>query len=717
MSLQSVIDNIPELGGDAIAIGFCGLNESVTRFVWTNSHFTGLFGYAPGEVLGQPIEMIYRIAEAREITDDTRQRLSAGPLVLKEVVCEHKDGTPFWVKLSVATQPAADGQYTLSIYHNVDDLKSREQKAEQALAEHERLLTEVQGLQSRLITAINTIRDPFAIFDKDDRFVLWNDAYARAMTNNPEDIRVGMKISDALRLAVNQGRFPEAEGNVEEWLQTRRKNWARGRKVTEARINGRDVRIYRSVAPNGDTVILRVDVTEIMEKEQQLTRYAAKLEQANEEVAYKALHDELTGLGNRRSFEAALEAARARRRENGGEIAVLHIDLDRFKKINDTMGHDAGDTVLRVVAQRLKKVFREGDAIARSGGDEFLAVLECASDSDFPERAAERIVETLSDPVTFKGKLCRIGASVGVARTPLVGEDELLTTSDIALYQAKNGGRSRAASFDVALLEEVQNNKRLADELMRGIEAGEFAPYYQPQISAADLTFIGVEALARWKHPTRGLLTPKTFLNVARELDMLGEIDRAIFDRAIEDCSAAFAGGHGMPKLSFNVSARRVFDPAILDVASRVNAYPGRVAFELSESVFIEDDFEGFLFQLDALKEIGVSIEMDDFGSGHGSLVALTRIRPDRLKIDRRLVAPIPESRQAADLVKSILDIARSLDIAVTAEGVETFAHVNYLQELGCDALQGYYLSKPVTMSDLMRLPIVRTAPFVEGAA
>ena len=281
-------------------------------------------------------------------------------------------------------------------------------------------------------------------------------------------------------------------------------------------------------------------------------------------------------------------------------------------------------------------------------------------------------------------------------------EKDLLTNSDIALYKAKRRGRGQVGIFTREDIQEIRQTKQLADEVLRAIECSEFEPYYQPQVDAASGRIVGIEALARWLHTERGILAPDAFISVAEDLNILAEIDRMIFEKAVTDCGAAFAGHPDPPSLSFNVSASRITDESVAKIAAIVPKYPGPIAFELLETIYLEEQNDAFMMNLDALRELGISFEVDDFGSGRASVVALQRIAPDRLKIDRRLVEPVARQHGARRLVRSIVDIGVALGIGVTVEGVETAKQARILSELGCDRLQGYHFFRPSSLDDLM---------------
>lgn len=557
--------------------------------------------------------------------------------------------------------------------------------------------------QDRLISAINAFPDPFSIYDKDLNLLIWNPAFTASLTTDPDDIYVGMNVAEVLNVAARNGHVPAAKGRESEWVDEYITSETVHVEAEDFEFSGdKHYRIVRSRSENGETLVLRLNMTETVRQRRALENYAHQLEEANQQITFKALHDQLTGLGNRRYLSEKFSELSRLRRTSGGELAALHIDLDRFKQINDTIGHAAGDHVLIDVANRIRGNVREADVVARIGGDEFVILLSVPEDSDRPERLAEALLVDLVKPTVFDGRECRFGASIGIARTPLADEKDLLTNSDVALYKAKRAGRGQLAIFDRSDIEEMRRTKKLADDIIRALEEREFVPHYQPQVDAQSGRIVGVEALARWHHPKEGVLAPDKFLPVATDLNVVADIDQMIFEKAIRECEEAFHGMERLPNLSFNVSANRIQFEEIAEIGRLANTYSGEIAFELLETIFLEEESNAFLMQLDQLRDMGIALEVDDFGSGRASIVALQRIAPDRLKIDRRLVSPMARGNNATRLVQSIIEIGNALDIGVIAEGVETEEQARILSELGAGKLQGYYFSQPLSLPDLL---------------
>jgi diguanylate cyclase (GGDEF)-like protein len=419
---------------------------------------------------------------------------------------------------------------------------------------------------------------------------------------------------------------------------------------------------------------------------------SAQLEAARARIEHIAQHDALTGLPNRRYLDQELERLAAACAHDGRRIALLHIDLDRFKQINDTLGHVAGDAMLVHASQVLKQNVRSDDFVARIGGDEFVVVCVGRPGSDNIEEVARRIVREMRRPVAYQGHQCRFGVSIGIAveEGAEIDPGRLLVNADIALYRAKNRGRNRHEFFDEALQAEIVRTKKLADDILRGLERNEFIAHYQPQFDARTREIAGVEALVRWAHPTEGLLTPDAFLATAEDLNVVSTLDRIILEQALSQFDRWTASGLLVPRISVNVSARRLRDEELIDSLRRLDIRPGVLSFELVESIFLDETDELVRWNVDRIKEFGIDIEIDDFGTGYASVVGLLKLQPRRLKIDRQLVQPIVKSVRQRHLVESIIEIGRTLGIEVVAEGVETMAHARILEKIGCDKLQGF---------------------------
>ncbi len=450
---------------------------------------------------------------------------------------------------------------------------------------------------------------------------------------------------------------------------------------------------------------------DLQEAKNALEAQNRELENARLAMEYSSLHDPLTGLANRRYLDKYL--AEVNQIDNH-LTAVLHIDLDRFKDINDTLGHAAGDTMLRHVANQIRTMLQDHDFAARIGGDEFVVVCQGVP-GEAEERAkamGEELITAINQPIPWEGQDCRVGASIGVALIPqsLDSMELALINADIALYEAKRRGKNRLEFFSDTLKEATLSTKRTADAILKSLEQDEFIPYFQPQFDAHSLKIIGVEALARWKHPEDGLLGPYAFLTVAESLNVVADIDKTILEQSL--IQAKRWADHGLDALhvSVNISAQRLFDDSMMERLAQTPLPAGGLAFELLESISFDDKDEAASKAIEQIKTLGIEIEIDDFGTGYSSILSLLKLSPRRLKIDRQLTFPILESKRQRKLIGSIVDIGKSLGIEIVAEGVETMQHAEILRDLGCHILQGYALAKPMSGDDLFDL-IRQNAP------
>jgi len=434
----------------------------------------------------------------------------------------------------------------------------------------------------------------------------------------------------------------------------------------------------------------------------------ARIEHA-EQVEYLAYHDALTTLPNRSLFSKLLGQFIAQAQRHGKLLAVAFLDLDRFKQINDTLGHEAGDQLLQEVARRLKTCVRESDAVARLGGDEFVVLLPELRDEHDAANVARKILAALSTPFVLIGQEFRVTASIGISTYPLGGQDEqtLTKNADIAMYHAKESGRNNFRFYTKQL--NVSSLERLALEssLRHALERGEFLLHYQAKRDMASGQITGMEALLRWQHPDLGTLAPLGFLPVAEETGLIIPIGRWVLETACRQNVAWQKQGLPRMTMAVNLNARQFTDEHLLEdiqaVLRSTGMDPGLLELEIAEGLLIRD-VERTLGILTRIKAIGVRVAIDDFGTGYSSLSLLQRFPLDTIKIDRSLLGEVPEAGTNEHLTDAIISLGRALSLTVVAQGVESRDQVDFLRNRACDELQGFYFTKPVPADQATRL-------------
>ncbi|ESY17316.1 MULTISPECIES: EAL domain-containing protein [unclassified Mesorhizobium] len=433
-----------------------------------------------------------------------------------------------------------------------------------------------------------------------------------------------------------------------------------------------------------------------------ILRKTHELVDARNSMAFIAVHDGLTGLHNRTfltdHFETLIKGAH-RRRER---LAVIQLDLDRFKQINDTLGHAAGDYVLVVTAQRMRDSCRASDLCARLGGDEFVMILNGAGGPEDINMLARRILEEINEPITFQGTTILPGASAGVAVYPIDADnaEDLLVHADLALYSAKKLGGGSFSFFSEELRRELDYRKQLEHDIKVAISENAFQVYFQPQVSLSNGAISGIEALVRWKHAERGMIAPGEFIPVAEKCGFMPEIGRIVFTKAIEQAAEWDRAGIAFGRLAVNVSGTELrepdFDRFLFATLEKAGLAPQKLSLEIVESVILDDEKTGIAAKLRHIRAAGVHLELDDFGTGYASLSHVNPNEIDRLKIDRRFVQNINENGDNTKIVRAITELARGLGISIVAEGAETEAELDSLMAIGCDQVQGYSIAFPM---------------------
>jgi diguanylate cyclase (GGDEF)-like protein len=426
-------------------------------------------------------------------------------------------------------------------------------------------------------------------------------------------------------------------------------------------------------------------------------------------VEYLAYHDGLTALPNRGLFNKLLSQAISQARRYHRQLAVAFIDLDRFKQINDTLGHEAGDELLKEVANRLKSCVRDSDTVARLGGDEFVVLLTELGDEQYAAAVAQKIITSVAKPFTLLGQEFRVTASIGISSYPKDGPDEqtLTKNADIAMYQAKEDGKNNFQFYSEQLNANSLERLTLESSLRHALERNEFQLYYQAKRDIATGQITGMEALLRWQHPDLGIVAPMQFIPVAEETGLIVPIGRWVLHTAC--LQNVTWQKRGLPRLQIavNLTARQFSDEHLLrDIATVLKSSgmeAGLLELEIHESLLIQD-IEKTLRILTDLKSMGVKIAIDDFGTGYSSLASLQRFPLDTIKIDRSYIRDIAIRGEDRNLTEAIIAMGKSLSLTVVAQGVETKEQADFLRQHACDEFQGFYFNKPMSAEHFTEL-------------
>ena len=568
------------------------------------------------------------------------------------------------------------------------DNAARQLQANRAELMEQKAQLETQNL--RFDAALNNMSQGLCMFDREHRLVVCNAPYMRMYGMTPELAKPGTPFARIVEARIANGLHA---GNVpEEYVRDLGKTIVENRQAAKVQelSDGRVLAVKHQPMVGGGWVATHEDITEYR-------RIEAR-------IAHMAHHDVLTELPNRLMLRERLERALEGAAE-GRSLAVLCLDLDRFKDINDTLGHQGGDGLLKTVAERLRKCIGEDDVVARTGGDEFAIVQTCGEQPVASTVLAARIIEAIDAPFEVDGHQVVVGASIGIAVSPTDGSDphQLLKSADLALHRAKSEGRGIHRFFEPGMDAHMQARCKLQLDLRKALANGEFELYYQPLINLAHDQISGMEALLRWRHPERGMVSPAEFIPLAEETGLIVPIG----DWTLRQACAAASRWPDHVKVAVNLSPVQFKNRHLVETVFSALAVSGlapqRLELEITESVLLQSN-ESTLAILHQLRGLGVQIALDDFGTGYSSLSYLRSFPFDRIKIDRSFVKDIAEGAGSLNIVRAVTAMAAGFGMATTAEGVETKEQLERVRKEGCTEMQGYFFSPPRPIEDIERL-------------
>ena len=547
----------------------------------------------------------------------------------------------------------------------------------------------VAAERRQLSIAVNNIPQGLVLYDASARIIICNQPYLDMFGLSPDVARPGCTMHRLIAHRKETGSF---DGDVDEFCNAIIQNVSLGkatRQLTDAP-GSRAIEIINRPLKSGGWVATIEDITE--------------RRRSDEKIAHLAHYDGLTDLPNRILFRERLEQS-LKAIQPGEQLAVLYIDIDEFKSVNDALGHAVGDELLKGVAERLRGCLREANVAARLGGDEFAVIQTAIKDRSETTRLVDEIHSAIRQPLECMGHLITTDASIGIALAPGDGVDldQLLKNADLALYGAKGDGRRTYRFFEAGMDQRARARRSLELELRQAISDGSLETYYQPVVNIEDDKISSCEALLRWRHPERGMISPAEFIPVAEDSGLINQLGLWVLNAACAE--AATWPDH--VRVAVNVSPVQFRSPSLaLNVAAALaacNLPASRLELEITEAVLIRDD-EAALDMLHQLRKLGVRIALDDFGTGYSSLSYLQRFPFDKIKIDRSFIRDIAGPGASSSIVQAVVNIAAASDMTTTAEGVETEQQRNLLYILGCTEMQGYLFSPAISATEVRRL-------------
>ena len=672
-----------------LSLGIVVFDEK-REVVFCNARYREMYGLSPEQVKpGTPTRELIRhrlnLGLKVQIAPDDYIRERVGrDIALDTTVQEFTDGRI--IAYTVYPMPGGGGMATHEDITEREELNARLKKQYELGREQEETLR-VRNFQ--FDTAINNMSQGLCFFDSDHRLIVCNDRFVEMYDIAPERVSPGMSLIEIVDLRFEAGSFPAM--TRDEYLRWRT-NVAVSNEAKDSIVelmNGRTFKIRHRPMPGGGWVATHEDITE--------------QRQSEVKIEYMAHHDALTDLANRVLLNDRLEYALGRV-QHGEMVAVHHLDLDQFKAVNDTFGHPCGDKLLRIVAERLRGLVGEADTIARMGGDEFVIVQATIADPAEATSLAQGVIDALSEPYDIDGQQAVIGVSIGISVGPGDGSnpDKLLRNADLALYRAKSDGRGTFRFFEPVMDLQMQTRRIMEQDLRKALPAGEFELHYQPVVNLASKEISGFEALIRWNHPSKGMISPADFIPLAEEIGFIVPLGEWVIRQA---CATAAQWPDDL-HVAVNISAIQFRSPGLMQVIVSALAASGlaptRLEIEITESVLLHNK-EATLAVLHQLRALGIRIAMDDFGTGYSSLTYLQSFPFDKIKIDRSFVKNITENSSSLTIVRAVAALANGMGMTATAEGVETAEQLHSIASEGCTEMQGFLFSKPLPAAEIER--------------
>jgi diguanylate cyclase (GGDEF)-like protein/PAS domain S-box-containing protein len=660
--------------------------------VWSNPAFSALTGYSESEIIGSSPRILNSGTHDKSFWADMWQNITQGKIWQGELLNRRKNGSLYAEEMTITPVSLLPGRVThfVAIKQDITQRKSAESALRHAEEKYRAMFEDaVVGIFQ--ITA-------------DGRPLSVNRALARMHGyDSPEEMLATISSVPA-QLFVNPACMAELTRQVQQ----------------EGVVRGAEIQVLRT---DHTKKWISVCMRALRDEASGSLLYEGTVEDitdrrfAEEKVQNLAYYDSLTGLPNRTLLQDRIEHALSAARRQGNDVAVLFLDLDRFKIINDSLGHSFGDLLLQEVAERLRDASRAEDTVARVGGDEFLIVLASLQESKYAATAAERIIASMSRQFSIQGHSFNVSCSIGISVFPKNGTDAetLIKNADAAMYVAKESGRNTFRFFTDVMNASVVERLNLEHSLRLALDTSELFVVYQPQVNISSGVITAAEALLRWRHPQRGLIAPATFIRVAENSGLILPVGEFVLNMACSEAQRWRQQFVPIP-VAVNVSAvqfrQHDFLSVIKKVLQKTGLPPQYLELELTESLLLSNADMAFGV-LHELHQMGVKLAIDDFGAGCSSLAYLRQFQVDKLKIDRSFIMDVTTDPDDAAITKAIIDLARSLNITVVAEGVENEAQMSFLERHHCDELQGFYISKPVSADEfcqILRQPMLIAA-------